>query len=382
MARERIIVYTAGIFFALAMALTSYINSTFLGLYLPGNYVGLVYILASTLSVLSLLLLDKILTRFGNRRVSLFAAALLAAALVVLALGENAGIIVAAFTLYILAWNILIASIDIFVEDFSLKNSIGRFRGLYLMLINGAWVLAQILSSSVINKSSYSGIYLLSALFMVLTTVIFILFLRNFRDPEYKKVPVIKTVEFFAENKNVSRIYLINLILKFFFAWMIIYTPIYLHEHIGFGWEKIGIIFTVMLLPFVLLTFPLGKLSDKDGEKKMLMGGFLITAFFTLLIPFLHSPSVWLWDIVLFGTRVGAATVEVMSESYFFKAVPEEDAEDMAFFRNTAPLSFILAPLVATPLLLILPDFSYLFLVLGVILLFGYAVTRKLEDIL
>ena len=102
---------------------------------------------------------------------------------------------------------------------------------------------------------------------------------------------------------------------------MVIYTPIYLHEYIGFGWDKIGIIFSIMLLPFVILDFPLGKLSDKIGEKKMLMAGFLIMTSSVLAIPLMTEPLLWLWAVILFMTRVGAATIESLSESYFFKVI-------------------------------------------------------------
>jgi MFS family permease len=207
------------------------------------------------------------------------------------------------------------------------------------------------------------------------------LFLRDFKDPKYIKVPILKTMKTFFRNKSISKIYFINLILKFFFAWMVIYTPIYLHEYLSLGWESIGLIFTVMLVPFVLVDFPLGRLSDKQGEKKVLIAGFLITIFFTFIIPFIAMPKIWLWAIILFGTRLGAATIEVMAESYFFKEIREKNADEISFFRNTYPLSFVIAPLVAIPMLFFIPSFKYLFFVLSAILLSGLFIALRLKDI-
>ncbi len=216
---------------------------------------------------------------------------------------------------------------------------------------------------------------------MVLVAAIFFFLLHKFIDPKYKKVSLKKTLHFFMHNKHASKIYLINLLLKFFFSWMIIYTPIYLHQYLGLNWDKIGLIFTIMLLPFVFLSFPLGKLSDKIGEKDILKLGFLITALFTLAIPLIIEPKVWILALVLFGTRVGAASIEVMSESYFFKSVSEENADAISFFRNTTPVSYIIGPLFALPLLYFVPSFGYLFFILAGVMLVGYLISSRLEDI-
>lgn len=378
---HRKIIYLAGFLFSIPLALTSYINSSFLETFLNARYVGVVYMIAATITIIAMLGMHKILTRFGNRRTTLALSLVMSFSFVLLGSSQSASLAILGFILYFLTTNFIIASLDIFMEDFSENASIGEFRGFYLMVVNSAWIFAQIISGSIINKSSYSGIYMLASGFSVMVCIIFAMSLRDFKDPHYKKIPILKNLKFFAHNKNVSKIYLINLILKFFFAWMIIYTPIYLHEYMGFGWDKIGIIFTIMLLPFLLFDYPLGKLSDKIGEKKILTFGFFISAISTLMIPLIDAPIIFLWGIILFATRVGAACIEVMSESYFFKSIKEEDAEATSFFRNTTPISFILAPLVATPLLLLFPSFEYLFFILTAVLLVGLFLSLRLKDV-
>lgn len=381
MKNNRKIIYLAGFLFSIPIALTSYINSSFLENNVGKYYVGVVYAVASIISIIGLLKMPKILNSLGNRLTILIFTLLSFFSLIILAFVHNVSAIILGIILYFISTNFIIASLDIFVEYFSKNSNIGRFRGLYLMIVNFAWVLAQIISGSVITKSSFRGIYLFSACFMLLTFIIFIIFIRNFKDPEYTKVSILKTIRIFIKNKDLSKIYSINLILKFFFAWMVIYTPIYLFEYIGFNWKQIGFIFTIMLLPFIFLDFPLGKLSDKIGEKKMLIAGFLITAIFTFVIPFITVPVVWTWAIILFGTRVGAATIEVMAESYFFKKVDEKNANEISFFRNTYPLSFVIAPLMAIPVLFFTPSFKYLFFVLSAILLIGFFLSLRLRDV-
>lgn len=375
------IIYLAGFLFSIPLALTSYINSSFLEGYIKESYVGIIYVVASIITILGMLEMPKMLTHIGNRRTTIVFAFLCFFSLLLLALGGTNFITIFGFIIFFITSNFLVATLDLFVEDFSKSSGIGKFRGIYLAILSVAWVISQAVSGTIIAKSSFAGIYIVSALFMFIFALIFTFYMHTFKDPTYTHVPIMKTLKFFIHNKNVSKIYLINLILKFFFVWMIIYTPIYLHGHLGFGWDKIGLIFTFMLLPFVILPYPLGKLSDKIGEKKMLIAGFTIATLATIMIPFIKVPTFWIWAGILFATRVGASTIEIMSESYFFKSENEKAADAIAFFRNTAPLSFIIAPLIATPLLLLIPNFSYIFFALGAILLYGLFITLRLKDV-
>jgi len=381
MRKNRTIIFLAGFLFTIPLAITSYINSSFLENYLNEYYIGIVYIVASVISIIGLLEMPRILNLIGNRFTTLLFATTGFISLIALSFGTKSYIIIPAIAVYFISTDMIIASLDIFIEDFSKNSNIGKFRGLYLMVVNFSWVLAQMVSGSIIEKSSFSGIYLFSAAFVFLVSIVFILFLRDFKDPKYIKVPILKTIKAFIKNKSLSKIYLINLVLKFFFAWMVIYTPIYLHEYLGFNWENIGFIFTIMLIPYVIVDYPLGRLSDKIGEKKLLIAGFLITIIFTLMIPLVSLPIVWLWALILFGTRIGASIIEVMAESYFFKEVSERNSDEISFFRNTYPLSFVIAPLVAIPVLLFIPSFKYIFFVLATITLFGLLIALRLKDI-
>ena len=377
------IICLTGFLFSIPMALTSYVNSSFL-LSSVGEYrLGVIYIIASIITIIGLFQMPKILTAIGNRMMAILFSLLLLLSFITVSIGREISIIILAFIVYFVSANLIVASLDIFIEDFSKNYQTGKIRGTYLTIINSAWVVAQVISGSVIAKSSFKGIYLLGALFVALVGVIFILFFRDFKDPKYKRTPILKTIKFFIQNKHFSKIYLLNLILKFFYAWMIIYTPIYLRQYIGFSWSEIGIIFSIMLIPFVILDFPLGKLADKIGEKKILRFGFLIIAASTLMIPLIKTPTIFLWALVLFFTRVGAATVEIMSESYFFRIINEENDDLISFFRNTAPVSYIIGPLFAFIAFNFIPSFNFLYIILGAFMLFGtyLSSTIKRNDI-
>jgi len=162
---------------------------------------------------------------------------------------------------------------------------------------------------------------------------------------------------------------------------MLVYTPIYLHNYIGFGWGQIGVIFTIMLSPFVILSLPIGILIDKYHikEKTFLYVGFVIMSLSTILISGITVKSIALWSLVLFTTRFGSAIIGTTSEIYFFTHIKEEEAYILGIFRDMRPVSFIVAPLVATAVFFFLP-FNYIFIVLGIIIWAGFYYIAKLKN--
>jgi MFS family permease len=163
---------------------------------------------------------------------------------------------------------------------------------------------------------------------------------------------------------------------------MVIYTPIYLHEHLGLAWDTIGLMFTIMLSAFVILQTPLGYLADRIlGEKEILVGGFLVMGLSTLIFGTANLALFSLSGIaiLLFITRIGASTIEVATESYFFKHIAQSDATCVGFFRNTYPIAYIIGPLLASALLQFIPIQS-LFTILGIVCILGVFTVIKIKD--
>jgi MFS family permease len=335
--------------------------------------VGLLYTVGAIITIILLSSSSNLLKYFGNRRLVLWLLLINMLSLACLITSSNSKFIAISFV-SILTTNTLIAlCIDIFIEHFGNPATIGKNRGLYLTITNIAWMLSPLITASLITKEGgYVTVYLVALITIILTTFGLLLSVKEFKDKKYERAPFLKTYRYLKTNKHMLSITIINFILQFFFAWMVVYTPIYLTQHIGFGWEQIGIIFTIMLAPFVIFGLPVGILVDKYNVKKrtLLVIGFLIMAISTLVIPFITVKSVALWAIVLFLTRTGASIVETASEIYFFTHIKEEEAYLLGVFRDMAPVAYIVAPLFATIIFMFLP-FKYLFLVLGIIVLCG-----------
>ena len=372
--------YIIGFIFALRSALPSYINSSFLSQISPENLIGIIYAAVAILTIAGFFAMPWVLSRFGNYRAVICLSVLNMAFLVVMALSKNPLILLISFAISYIATTLSGYCFDIFVEHYSKDVETGRIRSFYLTAINLAWLFAPILAVIIAGEGAFQKVFLVSAFIMAIVVFISALSLRDFKDSRYKHFKLLDTVREITGNKDVWSITMVNFLLQIFYSWMIIYTPIYLNQYFGFSWAQIGVIFTIMLVPFVLVQAPLGWLADKKiGEKEMLLFGFILMAISTGALTFLTSKSLITWAVVLFITRIGAATIEVMAEAYFFKRINTENTNLISAFRMTTSVAYVVGPLLAT-LFLGFFGISYLFLALGLIMLLGIRYSLAIED--
>ena len=365
--------YLLSFLFTLHIALSAYVNSTFLTKIINENYVGILYTVASLITLLFLSRSVNILKHFGNRKFVLYSLIVNMLSLALMIVSKNPYIIGASFIALSATNTLVIFSLDIFIEHFGDKKSVGKSRGLYLTIINIAWMLSPLATAAIITEEGgYITIYILAFIATIIMTIGLLFSVRKFEDSSYKKTPFLETYRYLKTNRHMLAITMINFILQFFFVWMILYMPIYLYEHIGFGWGEIGVIFTIMLAPFVMFGLPVGILIDKYNIRKrtLIFIGILIMSISTFSISFITTKDIAIWAIVLFLTRMGASIIETTSEIYFFKHVEEEDTYLLSVFRDMVPIAYIIAPIISTLIFIFLP-LKFLFAVLALITLTG-----------
>jgi MFS family permease len=366
--------YILSFLFSLHIALSAYVNSTFLTKIISEKYVGILYTVASVVTLLLLSESSVILKHFGNRKFVIWLLAINTASLIGMISSRSPMVIGLSFIALFSTNTLVFFCIDIFIEHFGNPKTIGRTRSIYLTVGNIAWLLSPLLTAILITEDGgYVTIYILALVASLATIIGLLLSVKKFSDKTYTKTPVLEAYGFLKTNRHMLSITIIDFILQFFYVWMVIYTPIYLHTHLGFGWADLGVIFTVMLVPFVIFEFPVGILIDKYHVKKRLLlsTGFVIMAASTFSIAYTHTHNVAVWALILFLTRTGASIVESTSEIYFFTHVTEEDAFLLGIFRDMTPVAYIVAPLIATVVFAFLP-FKDLFIVLTLILLVAF----------
>lgn len=356
-----------------------YILSTYFSFVSESENVGIFYFVAFSGVLIALFFLQPLIRLIGRARALYLTLGMSICASAVLASAVQSWIVLGAALVLIITTNVTWVVLDVLLESFSQDRVSGTIRGLYLTIMNAGLLAAPFLSLRTLETFDYSGIFFILVIGYTLVFIISLLGFRSDNKVFQEKLRLRQTVRKMLDNKNLLRIYHISFALEFFYALMIVYTPIYLRS-LGYSWGDMGILFTVMLLPFVFLQYPLGVLADRYfGEKEMLFGSITIATLATVLLPFLGVASLAIWGVALFMTRVGIAGIEILRDSYFYKQIDGNDMDIIAFFRTTRPLANILGALISVVALTVLP-LSSVFFIIALVLLFALFQACFLRD--
>lgn len=373
--------FSANIFFSFHVFLTVYMNSTYLSQYVGEQGVGLIFMAGSILAIVALYFVSKLLQKFGNYWLILWIAVFEVAVMLGMAMFQFAYAAIALMVLLMGSSILILYLMDIFLETYSTdEGSTGSIRGTYLTITNTALLLSPLIVGLILDDNEFWKIYLLGAIMLIPFILIIEFATKHFKDPQYRTLELLTTVKQMTQNKNLFFVTLLQLLLRVFISWVVIYLPIYLTQEIGFTWTQFGVMLSIGLLPLGLFTYPLGWLADNImGEKELIIIGFLIIAATTATFSFLTVPSFLMWVGLIFLNRTGVSMAEGMTETYFFKHVDGDDSNLVSVYRMMRPFGFLVGSILGTIILALLP-FQYIFVVLGGILILGCVLGIGLKD--
>ena len=378
-------IYVASIFYSLHYAMTIYLNSTFLEQFLENKLIGYVYMTIAILSIFVAFKVSHLLNQFKNYKVIISAALLELVCLYALSVSPNFIWAVSFFILQQILVDIIFISLNITVEEISKTGNTGSVRGVFMTILNLGVLAAALFSGIIYEWLNFSGVFKISALFLLPVIYISWKYTHSVFEPKYKVASFLKSLKHIFNNKDVLRIMMLQFILGIFYAVMVVYGLIHIHEVSKIDYSTIlKIIMPIALLPFVIFPFELGVLADsKFGEKEILNIGLIVAGASTLLIPFIKSKEVFVWVLVLFMTRVGASFIETMTNIYFYKKIHKEESDVIVLFNSLSRISLIFVSMVAIFLLQILnlPLYS-LFIFASLALFAGLIFGSKIKDTL
>lgn len=371
--------FAINLLFFFSLAITTYINSSYIESQVGEGFVGILYAISALITVLIHMRATHALSRMGNRLFFFLYAFIQVLSLILLVIPGTDLMHMVGFVMYLSTSNILIFSLDVFFQRVAGEKDRGKNRGIFLLLGNAGYVLAPLLTANLVDKFGYAGSYVCALMILVGIIVLVFVKMQDYRDAKYSAHPAHVVIHKAIRNKSIRYVLVANFLLQFFYAWMIVYSPILLHTHLGLAWDTIGIIFAVMLTTFVILDYPLGRLADYIGsEKELTVIGFGLMALAVFGLAFLPLTSVLLIGLLFFVSRIGAATVEAMTEIHFFKIIKETDSGMLSLFRDMRPFAYIVAPILGALLLPFAP-LKILFAVLGIIMIAGSYISFKIE---
>ncbi|MGE5425513.1 MAG: MFS transporter [Bacillota bacterium] len=379
--RNLYILYLLGMVLAIANALPAYIQSNYLGSLFSITWISIFFLVANLAAVIAIIFYPKIISKTGNSVSTETVLLLFIVSLLGLSVARNIWGILLSFIALSVSTNLIWINMDILVEKFSDDASTGTTRTIYFTAINLGWIIAPALSSFLITGGNYYWVFLAAAIFLVPFFALLIGYRQRFKDSrKYRTDSTRKTLASFINDPDLRGAYMLSLLLNIFYSSAVVYIPIYLHQHLGFAWTTLGLMFSIMLIPFILFEIPAGYIADKKiGEKELLATGLTIVIislffFFTYRVP----DALW-WGALLFMSRIGAALIEAMRESYFFKKVGASDIPLINFFRTTAPLGYLIGTGMAALVFLFYP-LQYLFIFVALAMASGYIFLHGMAD--
>lgn len=366
--------------FSLHVVIPMYSNSSFLNLFSSEDTIGLIYMTGAAVTILGFLIGPSFIRKIGNYTTIIILICIQIGLFYGLIISDTPWILASLFIIQSATSSLIGFCLDIFLEGYTTHSSVGKIRGLYTTSMNASWVIAPFIGSLLIGEGNYKNTYIASL--AILFPLIYLVH-RNFpkfHDPDYYHPSFWKTIKHISLDKDLTKLFYANIILQTFYSWMVVYSPIYLNKYIGFSWKEIGVIIVIMLLPFPLIQYPLGRLADKKyGEKEIMSIGFIIMGISTICLSFFTINNILVWSLLLFATRIGAASVEIMLETYFFKTVSSRDSGTLSFFRIGRPFSlFISSVLMIIGSMFV--DFRYMFIVIGLVSLFALYPSMTIKD--
>lgn len=314
--------------------------------------VGVVYFVIFTIHLGLLLSLDVFIRQIGRVRYLIFCLGLSSLAIGILP-SVSAGVAGLFFGISYLAFSATVwVALDVLLESYSKDNLSGRIRGFHLTVINIGFLLGPYLSTQILSRSGYPAIFIIVFIGYIVALLLSVFLFRSERQiMHHPKMYFFQTLREILHRSSLKHIFVVSFALEFFYSIMIIYMALHL-QNIGFSWNEIGLIFTIMLIPFVFLQYPVGVLADKRfGEKEMLAISFLLTITATIGVILYSGKSFLVWAGILFVSRIGVAVIEVLRDSYFYKQIDADDTQIIAFFRMARPAANMIGAVVSVGLL-------------------------------
>ena len=240
--------------------------------------------------------------------------------------------------------------IPLFMSDFSGDTGMARLNSRYHLWVNVGALLAPMLAVVVATRfGNRSAFFLASAIYMA--AWLFFKYLRlSQEDKQIKPVNPRRTVRALVRNAvaffktpGMTRAYAVNFGYYSLRAMRYLYVPIVVIEN-GFSKDTLGLVLTLGIIPYLLLSDVMARLVRKFGKKIWLVLGFGSFAAFSVWATVATGFPV----LVIFVLwQISGAFMEPVHDLLFFDNTPKnQQVKFYGVFRTSVNFPNVIAPIV------------------------------------
>ena len=173
-------IYLISFVFSFSVALTTYVNSSLLDKIFGDFYVGILYIIASAISLVTLGLVPKIVKKIGAYKLIITTLLINVLASIILIKSRTQIGSAIGFFLFFPSIPLTYFCMDLFIEHFSKTNSTGHNRGLYLLAINSGWLFAPLIVGQIAMSGNFGPVYYFAQIVSFAALILVLVFIKKY----------------------------------------------------------------------------------------------------------------------------------------------------------------------------------------------------------
>lgn len=370
-----------GIFSGLATAAVATIWAIYLDSFIHNAaYVGFLAAIFTIVGIVSYIFLTPIIEK--SKKANLYSIAILIyiIAYLLFALLPFIWAIIILGIIISMVGSLRITLFGIIYRDKSKDKDVSKNEGLIYTLTNISWFVSPIFAGFLANKYGIKSVFFFAAIIFLITSIILRFSeIKDNRKTKRLNKNSLKVFLNFFKNKDRVKAYILGGGIDFWWALIYIYIPIYLFEN-GFSTKIIGYFLGAIVIPLVLIEYPVGKFAGKKGFKKLFVLGYTILGIAALASFFMSN--IYLILLILVLASFGAGMLESTTEAYFFDTISKKQRDKFyGSYNTTSDIHAFLGRALPATILLFLP-FRSIFILFGVAMFIFAFISSRTKEII
>ncbi|MCR5194026.1 MAG: MFS transporter [Alphaproteobacteria bacterium] len=268
--------------------------------------------------------------------------------------------------------------IPLFMSDFSKDVGMAKLNSRYHLWVNVGALFAPMIAVAVATKFDNRSAFFLSSVIYLAAWMFFKYMGLTQEDKQIKPVNPRRTLKslwkntmVFFKTPGMLRAYAVNFGFYSLSSMRHLYVPIVIIEN-GFTKDTLGLVLTLGIIPYLLLSEFMGRLVVKYGKKLWMLLGFGSFAIFSFLATIVTGYPLL---AIFVAWQVSGALMEPVHDLLFFdSAKKSQQTKFYGVFRTSSNLPKFIVPIAAAGCITLFGVTSAVWLVTAFICLISFAI--------